>query len=63
MHPRRTYGSVRWTLKSGGRRGGGFLTKSMSNLKALRAELGHVNELLADARSHEVTAVLAGVPG
>jgi DNA-binding protein H-NS len=31
----------------------------MSNLKALRAELGHFNELLADARSREVTAVLA----
>ncbi|WP_322047996.1 H-NS histone family protein [Paraburkholderia sp. J67] len=31
----------------------------MPDLKALRAELGHVNELLADARAREVAAVLA----
>ncbi|WP_322069492.1 H-NS histone family protein [Paraburkholderia bannensis] len=31
----------------------------MSELKTLRAELGHVNELLADARAREVAAVLA----
>ncbi|WP_322003828.1 H-NS histone family protein [Paraburkholderia tropica] len=31
----------------------------MSDLKALRAELGHVNDLLADARAREVAAVLA----
>ncbi|MBB2984319.1 hypothetical protein FHX57_006408 [Paraburkholderia tropica] len=35
----------------------------MSNLKALRAELGHVNELLADARSREVTSCAGPVPG
>ncbi|WP_084162749.1 H-NS histone family protein [Paraburkholderia bannensis] len=31
----------------------------MSELKTLRAELGHVNELLADARAREVAAALA----
>lgn len=31
----------------------------MSDLKTLRAELGLVNDLLADARAREVTAVLA----
>ncbi|WP_408588688.1 H-NS histone family protein [Paraburkholderia tropica] len=31
----------------------------MSDLKTLRAELGHVNDLLADARSREVATVLA----
>ncbi|WP_176079874.1 H-NS family nucleoid-associated regulatory protein [Paraburkholderia tropica] len=31
----------------------------MSDLKSLRAELGHVNDLLADARAREVATVLA----
>jgi DNA-binding protein H-NS len=31
----------------------------MSDLKTLRAELGHVNDLLADARVREVASVLA----
>jgi DNA-binding protein H-NS len=31
----------------------------MSDLKSLRAELGHVNDLLADARAREVAAVLS----
>ncbi|MFP3708560.1 H-NS histone family protein [Paraburkholderia sp. SIMBA_009] len=31
----------------------------MSDLKVLRAELGRLNERLADARAREVTAVLA----
>ncbi|HIH2749863.1 TPA: H-NS family nucleoid-associated regulatory protein [Burkholderia lata] len=31
----------------------------MSDLKTLRAKLGHVNDLLADARSREVAAALA----
>lgn len=31
----------------------------MSDLKKLRAELGHVNDLLADARAREVAVALA----
>ncbi|WP_408585508.1 hypothetical protein [Paraburkholderia bannensis] len=31
----------------------------MSDLKTLRAELGHINDLLADARVREVAAMLA----
>ncbi|WP_321867465.1 H-NS histone family protein [Paraburkholderia tropica] len=39
-------------------RSGCFATKAHAYLKTLRAELGHVNDLLADARSREVATVL-----
>ncbi|WP_321817808.1 MULTISPECIES: H-NS histone family protein [unclassified Paraburkholderia] len=36
-----------------------LVSEPQSELKQLRAELGHVNDLLADARAREVAAALA----
>mgnify|MGYP002480931208 CR=1 FL=1 len=41
------------------RRTAGTTTSNMADLNTLRADLGRVNELLADARAREVATVLA----
>lgn len=50
-------------LESGGRRPPALSSKvyvrTETDLKLLRAEFGRVNDLLADARAHEVAATLA----